>query len=62
MHVEVARAAGEVVRRERTQGQGQVVRRMFADIDAGHLCAGRRRRDLGRLEAPRMTMRGSPTT
>ncbi len=32
--VEVARAAGAVVRRERIQGKGNVVRRMFADIDA----------------------------
>ena len=32
--VEVARAAGAVVRRERRQGKGHVVRRMFADIDA----------------------------
>ena len=32
--VEVARAAGAVVRRERRQGKGHVVRRMSADIDA----------------------------
>ena len=32
--VEVARAAGAVVRHERTQGKGAVVRRMFADVDA----------------------------
>jgi hypothetical protein len=32
--VEVARAAGAVVRRELHQGKGNVVRRMFADIDA----------------------------
>ena len=32
--VEVARAAGAVVRSERMQGKGHVVRRMFADIDA----------------------------
>ena len=32
--IEVARAAGAVVRTERTQGKGAVVRRMFADIDA----------------------------
>jgi glycosyltransferase involved in cell wall biosynthesis len=32
--VEVARAAGAVVRTERQQGKGNVVRRMFADIDA----------------------------
>lgn len=32
--VEVARAAGAVVRRERIQGKGAVVRRMFADVDA----------------------------
>ena len=32
--VEVARAAGAVVRRETHQGKGNVVRRMFADIDA----------------------------
>ena len=31
---EVARAAGAVVRREGRQGKGNVVRRMFADIDA----------------------------
>jgi glycosyltransferase involved in cell wall biosynthesis len=31
---EVARAAGAEVRSERRQGKGQVVRRMFADIDA----------------------------
>ena len=31
---EVARAAGAVVRHERMQGKGHVVRRMFADIDA----------------------------
>ncbi len=31
---EVARAAGTVVRRERVQGKGAVVRRMFADVDA----------------------------
>jgi glycosyltransferase involved in cell wall biosynthesis len=32
--VEAARAAGALVRRERLQGKGHVVRRMFADIDA----------------------------
>ncbi|WP_296617395.1 glycosyltransferase family 2 protein [Sphingomonas sp.] len=32
--VEVAHAAGAVVRSERMQGKGNVVRRMFADIDA----------------------------
>ncbi len=32
--IEVARAAGAVVRCERIQGKGAVVRRMFADIDA----------------------------
>ncbi len=32
--MEVARAAGAVVRCERLQGKGQVVRRMFADIEA----------------------------
>jgi len=32
--VEVARAAGAVVRRETHQGKGNVVRRMFTDIDA----------------------------
>ena len=32
--VEVARAAGAVVRRETHQGKGNVVRRMFADVDA----------------------------
>ena len=31
---EVARAAGAIVRREPLQGKGNVVRRMFADIDA----------------------------
>lgn len=32
--VDVARAAGAIVRTERMQGKGHVVRRMFADIDA----------------------------
>lgn len=32
--VEVARAAGAIVRTERIQGKGAVVRRMFGDIDA----------------------------
>ena len=32
--IEAARAAGAVVRSERRQGKGNVVRRMFADIDA----------------------------
>ncbi|WP_326524050.1 glycosyltransferase family 2 protein [Sphingomonas sp.] len=32
--VEVARGAGAVVRTERMQGKGHVVRRMFADVDA----------------------------
>ncbi len=32
--VDVARAAGAIVRTERMQGKGNVVRRMFADIDA----------------------------
>jgi glycosyltransferase involved in cell wall biosynthesis len=32
--VELARAAGAVVRTERQQGKGHVVRRMFADVDA----------------------------
>ena len=32
--VELARAAGAVVRGERQQGKGHVVRRMFADVDA----------------------------
>jgi hypothetical protein len=31
---EVARKAGAIVRREQRQGKGQVVRRMFADVDA----------------------------
>ncbi|HLX17023.1 MAG TPA: glycosyltransferase family 2 protein [Bradyrhizobium sp.] len=32
--IEVARGAGAVVRSERRQGKGHVVRRMFADVDA----------------------------
>jgi len=32
--MEVARAAGAIVRRENLQGKGNVVRRMFSDIDA----------------------------
>src|SRR6184192_2580648 len=32
--VDVARAAGAIVRSERRQGKGYVVRRMFADVDA----------------------------
>ena len=32
--VELARAAGAIIRTERQQGKGHVVRRMFADIDA----------------------------
>ncbi|MFS0771537.1 glycosyltransferase family 2 protein [Sphingomonas sp. 1P08PE] len=32
--VEVAEAAGAIVRHERIQGKGNVVRRMFADVDA----------------------------
>ncbi len=32
--VEVARAAGAVVRTERLQGKGHVIRRMFADVEA----------------------------
>ncbi len=32
--VEVARTAGAIVRRERRQGKGHVVRRMFGDVDA----------------------------
>jgi glycosyltransferase involved in cell wall biosynthesis len=32
--VELARAAGAIVRRENHQGKGNVVRRMFADVDA----------------------------
>ena len=32
--IEVARTAGAVVRSERMQGKGNVVRRMFADIEA----------------------------
>jgi glycosyltransferase involved in cell wall biosynthesis len=32
--IEVARAAGAIVRQERRQGKGNVVRRMFSDIDA----------------------------
>src|SRR5262245_53129149 len=31
---EVARAAGALMRRERHQGKGNVVRRMFADVEA----------------------------
>src|SRR3954452_4134204 len=31
---EVARLAGAIVRSERQQGKGHVVRRMFADVDA----------------------------
>ena len=34
--IEVAREAGAVVRREPEQGKGNVVRRMFADVDADH--------------------------
>jgi 16S rRNA U516 pseudouridylate synthase RsuA-like enzyme len=36
-----ARAAGAVVRVERQQGKGAVVRRMFADIDADVYVLGR---------------------
>jgi len=32
--IDVARAAGAIVRSERMQGKGNVVRRMFADVDA----------------------------
>jgi glycosyltransferase involved in cell wall biosynthesis len=32
--IEVARAAGAIVRNERRQGKGNVVRRMFADVEA----------------------------
>src|SRR4029453_2628266 len=32
--IEVARGAGAIVRSERRQGKGRVVRRMFADVDA----------------------------
>ncbi|MDQ3139338.1 MAG: glycosyltransferase family 2 protein, partial [Pseudomonadota bacterium] len=32
--VEIARGAGAIVRSERQQGKGNVVRRMFADVDA----------------------------
>ena len=32
--IAVAEAAGAIVRRERIQGKGAVVRRMFADVDA----------------------------
>jgi len=32
--VEIARAAGAIVRSEKTQGKGNVVRRMFADVEA----------------------------
>ncbi len=32
--VEIAKAAGAIVRSERQQGKGHVVRRMFADVDA----------------------------
>jgi glycosyltransferase involved in cell wall biosynthesis len=32
--IEVARTAGAIVRRERLQGKGNVVKRMFADVDA----------------------------
>lgn len=32
--IEVARAAGAIVRTERRQGKGNVIRRMFADVDA----------------------------
>jgi glycosyltransferase involved in cell wall biosynthesis len=32
--IDIAQAAGAVVRRERHQGKGYVVRRMFADVDA----------------------------
>src|SRR6187200_600171 len=31
---EIARASGAIVRTERQQGKGHVVRRMFADVDA----------------------------
>ena len=32
--IEIARTAGAIVRSERTQGKGNVVRRMFADVEA----------------------------
>src|SRR5690349_3990511 len=32
--VEIAKAGGAIIRSERQQGKGHVVRRMFADIDA----------------------------
>ena len=51
--VEVARTAGAVVRRELHQGKGNVVRRMFADVDADVSRAGRRRRHLRRIERAR---------
>jgi len=38
----VAREAGAIVRSERRQGKGHVVRRMFADIEADVFTRGRR--------------------
>lgn len=35
----VAREAGAIVRSERRQGKGHVVRRMFADIEAESTCS-----------------------
>ena len=52
--VDVARAAGAIVRTERIQGKGAVVRRMFADVDADvhrrcvELCRGTARSSLDR--------------
>lgn len=38
-----AENAGALVRREYKQGKGNVIRRMFREIDAEWLCNGRRR-------------------
>jgi len=46
--VEEAARADAVVCHERLQGKGNVVRRMFADIEADNLCPRRRGRNLSR--------------
>ena len=44
--VEIARAAGAIVREEPLRGKGNVMRRMFADVEADIYVPGRWRRHL----------------
>src|SRR5437879_13616152 len=52
--IDVARAAGAIVRSERRQGEGHVVRRIFADVDADDYVPDDGDRTYDERDPPRM--------